>query len=218
MAGPKVGVIDFSTAGRESSTNNIGGRMMASTSHEVTQLLIAWGEGDEEAFKQLVLLVHAELQQLARARLKDERKNHTLEPAALVNEVYIRLINEKAIEWKNRAHFFAIASERMRQILVDYARRRKRKKRNAVLVSLSEAGQQAVGFSSEIIAVNEALETLAEAAPRQTRIVVMRYFGGLTVDETAEVLKIAPRTVEREWKSARAWLYSQLRNNEKDDA
>jgi RNA polymerase sigma-70 factor (ECF subfamily) len=192
--------------------------MTASTFHEVTQLLIAWSKGDEEAFKQLVPLVHAELNQLARARLKDERKNHSLEPAALVNEAYIRLVNEKAVGWKNRAHFFAIASERMRQILVDHARRRKRKKRDAVLVSLSEAGQQAVGFSSEIIAVNEALETLAEAAPRQTRIVVLRYFGGLTVDEIAEVLKIAPRTVEREWKSARAWLYSRLRINEKDDA
>src|SRR5262245_3993747 len=213
MAGPKAGVIDFSTAGREPSTNNIGGRMTASTSHEVTQLLIAWSKGDEEAFKQLVPLVHTELYQLAKARLKNERKNHSLEPAALVNEAYIRLVDEKAVEWKNRAHFFAIASERMRQILVDHARRRKRKKRYAIMVSLTGAGEQAVGFSSEIIAVNEALETLAEAAPRQTRIVVLRYFGGLTVDEVAEVLKIAPRTVEREWKSARAWLYSRLRNN-----
>jgi RNA polymerase sigma factor (TIGR02999 family) len=191
---------------------------MTAPPHEVTQLLIAWSNGDEDAFDRLIPLIQKELQDLAKARLKSERQNHTLEPAALVNEAYLRLVNEKAVEWKDRAHFFAVASDRMRQILVDYARRRKRKKRDAVLVSLVGASNRAMESSLEIIAVDDALEALAKAAPRQSQIVVMHYFGGLGIEEIAEVLKISPRTVEREWKSARAWLYSQLKHQEKDDA
>lgn len=191
--------------------------MKASPPHEVTQLLIAWSNGDEDAFDRLIPLIQQELQYLAKVRLKSERQNHTLEPAALVNEAYLRLVNEKAVEWKDRAHFFAVASDRMRQILVDYARRRKRKKRDAVLVSLVGASNRAMEFSLEIIAVDDALQALAKAAPRQSQIVVMHYFGGLGIEEIAEFLKVSPRTVEREWKSARAWLYSQLKHQEKDD-
>ncbi len=192
--------------------------MTASSSHEVTQLLIAWSNGDEDAFDRLIPLIQKELKYLAKLRLRNERQNHTLEPAALVNEAYLRLLNEKAVEWKDREHFFAVASERMRQILVDYARRRKRKKRDAVLVSLVGANDRATEFSLEIIAVDDALKALAKAAPRQSRIVVLHYFGGLRIEEIADILKISPRTVEREWKSARAWLYSQLKHQEKDDA
>lgn len=192
--------------------------MTASSPHEVTQLLIAWSKGDEEAFDRLIPLIQKELQDLAKGRLKGERQNHTLEPAALVNEAYMRLVNERAVEWKDRAHFFAVASDRMRQILVDYARRRKRKKRDAVLVSLVGASDRATEMSLEIIAIDDALGALAKAAPRQNQIVVMHYFGGLGIEEIAEFLKVSPRTVERDWKSARAWLYSQLKHQEKDDA
>ena len=192
--------------------------MTASSPHEVTQLLIAWSNGDGDAFDRLIPLIQKELQDLARGRLRSERQNHTLEPAALVNEAYMRLVNERAVEWKDRAHFFAVASDRMRQILVDYARRRKRKKRDAVLISLVGVSNQATEFSLEIIAIDEALEGLAKAAPRQSQIVVMHYFGGLGIEEIAEFLKVSPRTVERDWKSARAWLYSQLKHQEKDDA
>lgn len=186
--------------------------------HEVTELLIAWSNGDENAFDRLIPLIEKELEHLAKARLRWERPNHTLEPAALVNEAYLRLVHERDVEWKNRAHFFAIASERMRQILVDYARRRNRRKRDAVLISLSKATHQAVELSSEIIAIDEAIEVLAQVAPRQSQIVVFRYFGGLDIEEIAGILKISPRTIEREWKTARAWLYSQLRKKDNDDA
>lgn len=186
--------------------------------HEVTQLLIAWSNGDENAFGRLIPLIEKELESLAKARLRWERPNHTLEPAALVNEAYLRLVNERDVEWKNRAHFFAIASERMRQILVDYARRRSRRKRDAILISLSAANDQAVELSSEIIAIDEAIEILEEVAPRQSQIVVFRYFGGLDIEEIAGILKISPRTIEREWKTARAWLYSQLKKKDHDDA
>ncbi len=186
--------------------------------HEVTELLIAWSNGDENAFGRLIPLIENELEYLAKARLRWERPNHTLEPAALVNEAYMRLVNERAVEWKNRAHFFAIASERMRQILVDYARRRSRRKRDVILISLSAANHQAVELSSEIIAIDEAIEILAKVAPRQSQIVVFRYFGGLDVEEIAGILKISPRTIEREWKTARAWLYSQLKKKDHDDA
>lgn len=188
--------------------------MTASSPHDVTTLLIAWSNGDQDAFDRLIPLIERELKELARVRLKSERQNHTLEPAALVNEAYLRMVHEKSVQWKDRAHFFAVASERMRQILVDYARRRKRKKRDAVLVSLLGAKDRAMELSLEIMAVDEALEALAGAAPRQSQIVVLRYFGGMGIAEISEFLQISPRTVEREWKSARAWLYSRLKDQQ----
>ena len=187
--------------------------MDAAPLHEVTRLLIAWRNGDRAAFDQLIPLVEADLRRLARVRLKGERRDHTLQPSALVNETYLRLINEKAVDWQDRAHFFAIASDRMRDILVDHARRRARAKRggHAIRVSLTNADKLVDEPLPEIIAVDEALKTLAAADARQSRIVVLRYFGGLTEEEVAEVLNLSTRTVRREWKSARAWLYSQLR-------
>ena len=189
--------------------------MNAAPLHEVTQLLIAWRNGDRAAFDQLIPLVEADLRRLARVRLKGERRDHTLQPSALVNETYLRLINEKAVDWQDRAHFFAIASDRMREILVDYARRRASAKRggHTIRVSLTDADQLADESLPEIIAVDEALKTLAAADARQARIVVLRYFGGLTEEEVAAVLNLSARTVRREWKSARAWLYSQLRTS-----
>ena len=181
--------------------------------HEVTQLLVAWRNGDRAAFDQLIPLVEADLRRLARVRLKGERRDHTLQPSALINETYLRLINEKTVDWQDRAHFFAIASDRMREILVDHARRRASAKRggHTIRVSLHEADQPADESLLEIIAVDEALKNLTAADARQGRIVVLRYFGGLTEDEVAAVLNLSARTVRREWKSARAWLYSQLR-------
>ncbi|MBI3427861.1 MAG: sigma-70 family RNA polymerase sigma factor [Acidobacteria bacterium] len=187
--------------------------MAAVSTHEVTQLLLAWRNGDQAAFNQLIPLVEAELRRLARLRLKDERHDHTLQPSALVNETYLRLFGETAIAWQDRAHFFAVASDRMREILIDHARRRLRAKRGgqSVHVSLTAAAELGVEPALEILAVNEALATLERADPRQCRIVVLRYFGGLTEEEIAAVLDISKRTVQREWKSARAWLYSQLK-------
>ena len=187
--------------------------MAAAPTHEVTQLLLAWRNGDQAAFNQLIPLVEAELRRLARARLKDERRNHTLQPSALVNETYLRLCNEAAVDWHDRAHFFAVASDRMREVLIDHARRRLRAKRGGqtLHVSLTEAEELAVEPALEMLAVNEALETLERADARQCRIVVLRYFGGLTETEIAAVLNISDRTVRREWKSARAWLYGQLK-------
>ena len=187
--------------------------MAAASAHEVTQLLLAWRNGDQAAFNQLIPLVEAELRRLARLRMKDERRDHTLQPSALVNETYLRLINETAIAWQDRAHFFAVASERMREILTDHARRRLRAKRGGQLlrVSMAEADRLGQEPEPEILAVDEALRQLAELDPRQCRIVVLRYFGGLTEEEIAAVTGIPKRTVQREWKSARAWLHGRLK-------
>lgn len=187
--------------------------MAADSAHEVTQLLLAWRHGDQAAFNQLMPLVEAELRRLARLRLKGERRDHTLQPTALVNETYLRLLDETAIAWQDRAHFFAVASERMREILTDHARRRLRAKRGGqrLRVTLAEADRPGPEPEVEILAVDEALRQLAELDPRQCRIVVLRYFGGLTETEIAEVTNIPKRTVQREWQAARAWLYSRLK-------
>ncbi|MGH9845299.1 MAG: sigma-70 family RNA polymerase sigma factor [Blastocatellia bacterium] len=188
--------------------------MAAASAQEVTQLLLAWRNGDQAAFNQLIPLVEAELRRLARLRMKDERRDHTLQPSALVNETYLRLINETGIAWQDRAHFFAVASERMRDILTDHARRRLRAKRGGPLVRVSMAEADRLGHEPEpeILAVDEALRQLAELDPRQCRIVVLRYFGGLTEEEIAAVTNIPKRTVQREWKSARAWLHGRLKS------
>lgn len=187
--------------------------MASVPAQEVTQLLLAWRNGDQAAFNQLIPLVEAELRRLARMRMKDERLGHTLQPSALVNEMYLRMINETAVAWQDRAHFFAIATERMREILTDYARRRMRAKRGGgrVRVPMAEAELLGHEIEPEILAVDEALRELAKLDPRQCRIVVLRYFGGLTEEEIAEVTCTPKRTVQREWQSARAWLYSRLK-------
>lgn len=186
--------------------------MTTSFPNEVTQLLIAWSDGDESALGRLAPLVEAELRRLAHNYLRRERAGHTLQTTALINEAYLRLIDWRSVEWKNRAHFFGVAADFMRKILVDHARHRQRSKRggDAIRVSLSEADKQAVEFNPEVIEVHEALERLAQFDPLQSQIVSLRYFGGLGTEEIAAFLKIAPRKVEREWRSARAWLFNEL--------
>jgi RNA polymerase sigma factor (TIGR02999 family) len=186
--------------------------MTTSSPNEVTQLLIAWSEGDESALGKLAPLVEAELHRLAHNYLQRERAGHTLQTTALINEAYLRLIDWRSVEWKSRAHFFGVAADFMRKILVDHARHRQRSKRggDAIRVSLSEADKQAAEINPEVIEVHESLERLAQFDPLQSQIVVLRYFGGLRTEEIAAVLKIAPRKVEREWRSARAWLFKEL--------
>jgi RNA polymerase sigma factor (TIGR02999 family) len=185
---------------------------MASSSHEVTQLLRAWGNGDERALARLAPLVEAELHRLAESFLRRERPGHTLQTTALVNEAYLRLIDDNAVEWQNRAHFFGIAAQLMRRILVDHARRRQKLKRGggALRVSLAETEAFAQGPSADIIALDDAMMSLSEFDPRKSQIVELKFFGGLQEEAIAEVLKVSLRTVQREWSLARAWLYQEL--------
>lgn len=179
---------------------------------EVTQLLLAWGQGDEGALELLVPAVQVELKRLARIYLNRERPGHTLQPTALVNEAFIRLIDGNSIQWENRAHFFGIAARLMRQILVDHARHRAKLKRggDALRVSLTAAEGLADRPDSDLLALDEALKQLAEFDERKSRIVEMRFFGGLTEEETAEAMNIPLRTLQREWRLARAWLSNQM--------
>jgi RNA polymerase sigma factor (TIGR02999 family) len=185
---------------------------MASPPDEVTQMLLAWTDGDESALARLVPLVETELHRLAQAYLHRERFDHTLQTTALVNEAYLRLIDWKAVQWQNRAHFFGVAAQLMRRILVDHARRRRALVRggDALRVSMAEAENAGVERGADVIALNDALDTLASFDERKSRIVELRFFGGLTEQETAEVMKISLRTLQREWSLARAWLFQNL--------
>jgi RNA polymerase sigma-70 factor (ECF subfamily) len=186
---------------------------MVSSPHEVTRLLRAWSSGDEAALARLVPLVEAELHRLAGSFLRRERPGHTLQTTALVNEAYIRLIDDSAVQWQNRAHFFGIAAQLMRRILVDHARRRRKLKRggDALRVSLAEVETKiAHEPSADIIALDEALSSLSEFDARKSQIVELKFFGGMEEEAIAEVLKISLRTVQREWSLARAWLYNEL--------
>lgn len=186
--------------------------MTTSPTHEITQLLLAWSDGDETALAQLAPLVQVELHRLAQRYMSQERSGHTLQTTALVNEAYLRLIDWKNVRWQNRAHFFAVSAQLMRRILVDHARHRKYHKRGGetVRVSLTEATDVAEERSADILALDAALQSLATLDPRKSQIVELRFFGGLSLEETAEVLKISPRTVTREWGLAQAWLYREL--------
>jgi len=179
---------------------------------QVTMLLQAWRGGDSKALDQLVPLVRTEIHRLAGRYLKRERPAHLLQTTALVNEAYLRLIDWKGVSWQNRAHFLGVAAQLMRHILVDFARKRALVdgEQEAVHVSLNEALHLAPEKSAEVIAVDDALRALAHFDPRKSQIVELRYFGGLTVEETAEVLGVAPITVIREWNKAKAWLYREL--------
>jgi RNA polymerase sigma factor (TIGR02999 family) len=178
---------------------------MAGT-HEVTQLLLDWQNGDQAALEHLAPIVHAELHRIAQRYMRNERPGHTLETSALINEAYLRLVGQ-TISWESRAQFFGIAARLMRQILIDHARTHLRQKRggDAVQVSLAVAAEMA-GRASELIALDEALHSLAEVDPQKTRIIEMRFFGGLTIEETASAMGISHATVEREWRVARARL------------
>src|SRR5262245_17064267 len=181
---------------------------------QVTDLLVAWSEGDTAAHEKLVPLLYDELHRLAHRYMSRERSDHTLQTTALVDEAYIRLVGQK-VRWQNRSHFFAIAAEVMRRILVDYARQRRYAKRggSAQQVELDEAVLMARERSNELIALDYALKKLAEFDDRKSRVVELRFFGGLSVEETAEVLKISVNTVKRDWSTARAWLYKELITN-----
>src|SRR5215510_5945678 len=182
----------------------------------ITQQLLAWSNGDQTALEELTPLVYAELHRLAGRYMQRERPGHALQTTALVNEAYLRLIDLKHVRWQNRAHFCGIAAQLMRHILVDFARARCRAERGGYKqrVSLEEAALVAKGRSAEFIALDDALQSLAAIDLRKSRIVELRYFGGLNVEETAEVLQTSPRTVMREWNLARAWLHRELNRRE----
>ena len=182
---------------------------------DVTTLLHAWSAGDRSARDQLVPLVYDELRRRAAAHLRRERRNHTLQPTALVHEAYLRLIDQRQVNWKNRAQFVGLAAVMMRRILVNHARDRGAGKRGGDMqkVPLSEADEPGAPQDVDVIVLHEALDQLGAIDPRKSRIVELKFFGGLTVEETAEVLKIAPITVMREWQKARAWLYCELSGN-----
>ncbi|MCU1267249.1 MAG: polymerase sigma factor [Acidobacteria bacterium] len=182
--------------------------------HEVTQLLLDWNEGNPTALEKLMPLVYRELRRLAHQYLRRERDGHTLQTTDLVHEAYFGLVDQRRVRWQNRAHFFGIAAQLMRRILVDHARAHKRVKRGggAPLVSLDQAAAVSRQSSVDILALDEALTKLAEIDQRKARVVELRFFGGLEVDETAEFLHVSPITVMREWKMAKAWLHRALSN------
>ena len=178
----------------------------------VTELLLAWGEGDQAALAELMPLVHGELRRIAARYMARERAGHTLQPTALVNEVYLRLVKVDRVRWENRAHFIAVAARLMRRVLVDFARARGYRKRGAgmSLVPFDETAVIDVGRGHDLLAVDDALDALARVDERQSQIVIMRFFGGLTVEEVANVLNISVATVARDWKLAKAWLLREL--------
>ncbi len=178
----------------------------------VTQKLVQWRQGDRESLNELALLVQDELRRIARKHMRRERPGHTLQTTALLNEAYLRLINQAQVDWRDRAHFFGIAAHIMRQILVDYARRAGREKRggDVCIMPLDEALAFPAEKSAELVALDEALDRLALHDSRKARVVELRYFGGLSVEETAEVLHVHPNTVIRDWTLVRAWLRREL--------
>ena len=179
---------------------------------EVTELLVAWSRGDQTALDRLIPLVAAELHRLAHRYMRREPAGQTLQTTALVNEAYLRLVDASQVAWQDRAHFFAVSANLMRRILVDFARARDYQKRGGgeVTISLDEARVSVPPPSAGVIALDEALENLAGFDPRAARVVELRYFGGLTVEETAEVIGASPRTVKREWAAAKNWLLGEL--------
>jgi RNA polymerase sigma-70 factor, ECF subfamily len=185
--------------------------MKTRSSHDVTQLLVAWSDGDRAALDKLVPLIEAELRRLARQYLRRERASHTLQTSALVNEAYVRLIDWSNARWENRAHFFGVSAHLMRRILVDFARRRPRNEEGQVQhVSLDNALMLSQERGTDLVALDDALSALTDLDPRKGRIVELRFFGGLSVEETAEVLGISAVTVMREWSKAKTWLYREM--------
>jgi len=178
---------------------------------EVTQLLLAWNEGDESALEKLVPLVYGELRRLAKRRMRLERPDHTLQTSALINEAYLRLVDIRNVHWHNRTHFFALCARLMRRILMDYARKRHYAKRGggAQPVSLDQS-LVSKAPPTDLVAVDDALRAFAEVDARKAQVVELRFFGGLTIEETAEVLKVSPETVRRDWKIAKVWVLRDL--------
>ena len=182
---------------------------MATRLKEVSALLADWSNGNETAREELIPLVYDQLRRLAHRHMAQERPGHSLQATALVNEAYLRLVDQRQVRWQNRAHFFALASQMMRRILVDSARKRHRAKRGGGVqqVSLDEAMVVSDERAAELVALDDALTGLAAIDPRRSQVVELRYFGGLSVEEAAEVLKVSPITVMRDWSTAKAWLY-----------
>jgi RNA polymerase sigma-70 factor (ECF subfamily) len=186
--------------------------MATATTQEITELLKAWGSGDKAALDELTTQCYKELRRLAHYHMRRERPGHSLHTSALVNEAFLRLIDWENVNWQNRAQFFAMAARIMRNILVDFAKRRHRAKHgaHALRVSLSAAARVPHERSADLIALDEALDALAVHSERRSRVVELKFFGGLTIEEIAEALKVSPETVSRDWNLARAWLYREL--------
>lgn len=185
----------------------------ASSPAEITELLRQWNDGRPGALDQLMPVVIEPLRQLARSHLRREAARHSLQPTALVNEVYLRLVERQQVYWQNRSQFFGCTAQLMRRILVDHARARRTAKRSAITISLDEALGLPQSQDLDLIALDEALEDLARIDPRQSRVVVLRFFGGLRIDEVAEVLQVGLATVSRDWAMARAWLFRELKRS-----
>jgi len=194
--------------------------MTTASPPEVTRLLQAWGQGDEAALERLIPLIHGDLRRRAHGCMGRERLGHTLQTTALINEAYLRLVGSKPVSWESRAHFFAIAARVMRQILVDHARTRRYQKRGggAQRVTLDEALLVSPRPSPDLVSLDEALTALAGVDARKSRVVELRFFGGLSVEETAEVLKVSPQTVMRDWRLAKVWLARELKRGGGDEA
>ena|ERR1700674_5823976 len=185
---------------------------MASDADKVTRLLLEWSNGNQQALEEMLPLIYDELRHLAHNFLYRERPGHTLQTTALVHEAYLKLIDQRDARWQNRAHFFAIAAQAMRRILIDSARKHVAEKRGGGGEKLSLAEVAAISLEPDVnlLALDEALNALAEIDPQQSRIIELRYFGGLTIEEAAEVMKLSPATIKREWTMARAWLHQAL--------
>ncbi|MFN0084999.1 MAG: sigma-70 family RNA polymerase sigma factor [Blastocatellia bacterium] len=193
---------------------------MSSTSHEVTKLLIDWGNGDQAALDRLMPMVYAELRQIARRYMSRQNPGHTLQTTGLINEAFLKLVGSKDKHFQNRAHFFGVAAQAMRHILVDYARAKQYEKHGggAKQVSLDEALVVSVERAAELVALDDALKELAKIDARKSRVVEMRYFGGLSVEETAIVLNVSTITVMRDWSLAKAWLHRELSKGGENDS
>lgn len=186
---------------------------MVSIQQEVTGLLLKWSKGDGDALEQLIPVIYPELRKIARRYMSRENAGHTLQTSALINEAYLRLVDQQAVEWQNRAHFFAVAARVMRNILIDHARKHAYGKRGggAKHIHIEDLAILRQERANEFVELDDALNRLGEIDPRKLEIVELRFFGGLTVDETAEVLKLSPITIKREWRLARAWLFHDIK-------
>lgn len=192
--------------------------MVLPSTHEVTQLLKAWTTGDEQALEKLTPLVYEQLHQVAQRYMAGERSGHTLQTTALVHEVYLKLVDCQQIDWQDRAHFFAVSARLMRHILIDFARSRGYQKRGGAAphLSLEDAPSVCSEPDSNLVALDDALQSLAAVDDRKSKVVELKFFGGLSVEETAEVLKISVATVVRDWNLAKVWLLRELKEKEKD--
>jgi RNA polymerase sigma factor (TIGR02999 family) len=190
--------------------------MMSVSASQMTQLLFDWQQGDQSALKKLTPLIYEELRRIAHGYVQHERNGHTLQTTALVNEAYLRLAGQDKPEWQNRSHFFAVTAQVMRHILIDHARRRRYLKHGGEFqqVSMEEASLMSENRAAELIALDEALDELKDFDPRKSKVVELRYFGGLSLEETADALEVSVMTVRRDWRAAKAWLFRRMKNGE----